>query len=163
MDCWLYVAQLNQRFHRKRAIAFVVTGCLLTVMAMASCNGASPIPTPTVAPTPGKTYTPDAPATCHVISGIILGGGDTSPADLLDAPREFSYSVQTDAGQSATITYTAYPPSPNPVVKKIKLTFHAGGILIGDYVKACGKFNDSLEMLVVAEDGDYIETFASKP
>jgi hypothetical protein len=61
------------------------------------------------------------------------------------------------------MTYTAYPPSPNPVEKKIKLTFHAGGILIGDYVKARGTYDTETKTLMVAEEEDYIETFASKP
>jgi hypothetical protein len=98
-----------------------------------------------------------------LITGTILEGGDTSPPDLLDAPRIFSYTVQTDEGLSITLTYTAYPPSPNQEKKKIKLSFHAGGILIGDYVRAQGTYDPETKTLVVAEEGDYIETFATKP
>jgi len=93
-----------------------------------------------------------------------MSGGDTTPADLLDAPRKYSYLVQTDDGLSETVTYTAYPPSPNPDLgKKIRLSFHAGGILIGDYVQARGSYDQDTKTLLVAEEGDYIETLAHKP
>lgn len=138
-----------------------------TGVPVASLVTASPTALPahpaTVVPAALETGTPGSPIQGYMISGSILSGGDTSPTGLLDAPRKFLYSVQTDDGQSVSLTYTAYPPSPNPAGKKIKLNFHAGSILIGDYVRAHGSYDENTRTLVVAEEGDYIETFASKP
>lgn len=138
---------------------------LLMAVGVTGCTGSSSEP-PTASPpptNPGTGNEATAPVKGYEISGTITEGGDTTPPDLQDAPRKFVYTVKTDDGQSVTLTYTAFPPSPNPSAKKIRLTFHAGQILIGDYVKARGTFDPQTKTLVVAEEGDYIETFAGRP
>jgi hypothetical protein len=138
---------------------------LLMAVSVAGCGGSSSEPStpnsPSTNPAAGDEAT--APIKGYEISGTIKDGGDTTPPDLQDAPRKFVYTVKTDDEQTVTLTYTAYPPSPNPAAKKIRLTFHAGEILIGDYVKARGTFDPQTKTLVVAEEGDSIETFASRP
>jgi hypothetical protein len=154
---------------RRVTSALMTAIFLLLATTLAGCSGLpSAVPAtgaPTVSltvATPLVTDAPVSPVKGYEVSGTIIDGGDTTPPDLLDAPRKFSYSIQTD-GQIVTITYTAFPPSPNPNDKKIKLNFHAGVILIGDYARARGKYDDQTKTLVVAEEGDFIETFASKP
>ena len=144
---------------------FTIVAFFLMAVGVAGCAGSSSEP-PTAGSPPTNPAAGDetaAPIKGYETSGTITDGGDMTPPDLLDAPRKFSYRVQTDDGQSVTMTYTAYPPSPNQGQKKIRLTFHAGEILIGDYVKARGTFDPKSKTLVVAEEGDYIETFASRP
>lgn len=94
------------------------------------------------------------------ISGYVVSGGDTTPQGLLDAPRKFVYKVKTDNGSNLDVTYTAYPPSPvgDQERKKIRLSFHADSVLIGDYLQARGSFVKSTNVLTVANEGDYIET-----
>ena len=95
-----------------------------------------------------------------IISGYIVSGGDTTPQGLFDAPRKFVYKVKTDNSSILDVTYTAYPPSPagDQERKKIRLSFHAGSVLIGDYLQARGSFVKSTNVLTVADEGDYIET-----
>lgn len=95
-----------------------------------------------------------------IVSGYVVSGGDTTPQGLFDAPRKFVYKVKTDNGSSIDVTYTAYPPSPvgDQERKKIRLSFHAGSVLIGDYLQARGSFVKSSSVLTVADEGDYIET-----
>ncbi len=154
----------NLHWRSRKISLFTMVAFLLMAVNVTGCTGSSTAST-TGSPTASLLATDEAvsPIKGYEISGIIMDGGDTTPPDLLDAPRKFSYTVQTDDGQSVIMKYTAYPPSPNPLEKKIKLTFHAGEILIGDYVKARGTFDVETKTLVVAEEGDYIETFASKP
>lgn len=125
-------------------------------------SGTVQVPLSTAAPvvTLSQTDSPSTPIQGYTVSGTILAGGDTTPDGLQDAPRVFSYSVQTDDGRTITLTYTAFPPSPAGDRKKITLNFHAGEILIGDYVRARGSFDERTRTLVVAEAGDSIETFA---
>jgi len=94
------------------------------------------------------------------ISGYVVSGGDTTPQGLFDAPRKFVYKIKTDTGSIIDVTYTAYPPSPvgDQERKKIRLSFHAGSVLIGDYLQARGSFAKSANVLTVADEGDYIET-----
>ncbi len=94
------------------------------------------------------------------ISGYVVSGGDTTPQGLFDAPRKFIYKVKTDNGSNIDVTYTAYPPSPvgGQEMKKIRLSFHAGSVLIGDYLQARGSFVKSTNVLTVADEDDYIET-----
>lgn len=94
------------------------------------------------------------------ISGYVVSGGDTTPQGLFDAPRKFVYKVKTANGSNLDVTYTAYPPSPvgDQERKKIRLSFHAGSVLIGDYLQARGSFVKSTNVLTVADEGDYIET-----
>ena len=101
----------------------------------------------------------------NTVSGYVIGGGDTSPDGLLDDPRVFEFEIRRDNGSIVKITYTAYPPSPigDKQREKIRLDFHAGTILVGDYLKAHGSYDENTNVLVVAKEGDYIETFPIKP
>lgn len=156
-DCsWLQFPPLNVPQLLKRISLFITAAFLLTVTIVAGCSG-SP------SASPPSTAQAVSPIQGYEISGTVQDGGDTTPPDLLDAPRKFVYTVRTEDGLIVTMTYTAYPPSPNQVDKKIKLTFHAGAILIGDYVKARGIYDAQTRTLMITEEGDYIETFASKP
>ncbi|HWR66328.1 MAG TPA: hypothetical protein VN364_09435 [Bellilinea sp.] len=127
------------------------------------------VPTP-AAPTPAAPESATkAPPTglengIQQIGGIVLGGGDTTPAGLMDAPRTFAYQIKADSGEEITVTYTAYPPSPAGDAKpEVKLSFHAGEILVGDYLVARGTFDKSSQTLTVGDQGDFIETYAEKP
>jgi hypothetical protein len=166
---WLPFTHLDTASHCRKA-CMLIAACLLMAVSIMSCRGSQPAlstpGSPTASPaaaTPLVTDAPVSPVKGYEVSGTIINGGDTTPPDLLDAPRIFSYSLQTDDGQIVTITYTAFPPSPNLDNKKINLSFHAGVILIGDYVKARGSYDAQTKTLVVAEEGDFIETFAAKP
>ncbi|OJX43800.1 MAG: hypothetical protein BGO78_02205 [Chloroflexi bacterium 44-23] len=122
---------------------------------------------------PANTTDPDnitkrAPQTLQngiqKVSGIVLSGGDTTPAGLLDAPRTFVYQVKLDGGEEINVTYTAYPPSPvSETQPKIRLAFYAGEINVGDYIIAHGNYDKSTQTLTVAAEGDYIETYSKKP
>ncbi len=46
---------------------------------------------------------------------------------------------------------------------EIHLDFHAGEVLVGDYMNACGNFDQATQTIVVVEGGHYIETYPSKP
>jgi hypothetical protein len=100
-----------------------------------------------------------------IISGYVVSGGDTTPEGLLDAPRKLVYAIKEDDGSLVSLTYTAYPPSPfgDKEREKIRLTFHGGTIRIGDYLKASGTYDGKSNILTVAEEGDYIETYSGKP
>lgn len=132
----------------------------------------SDTPRPTDTVTTRATDTPSVPGTATpeaeitvAVSGYVVGGGDTTPQGLTDAPRKFVYNIQTDDGSFVTVAYTAYPPSPvgDREAKKIRLNFHAGTILVGDYLKARGTYDGNTNTLMVAEEGDYIETYPEKP
>lgn len=98
------------------------------------------------------------------IGGVVLGGGDTTAPGLMDAPRTFAFQVKTDNGEEITVTYTAYPPSPaGDSQPAVELSFYAGEILVGDYLSARGTYDQSAKTLTVANQGDYIKTFAEKP
>jgi hypothetical protein len=167
---WFPLTYLEMGKQGRETSALMAATFLLLAMSLASCSGSSPTlsttgspPASPAAASPAATDALVAPVKGYELSGMIIAGGDTTPPDLLDAPRKFVYSVQTDDNQTVTLTYTAYPPLPDPVDQKIKLTFHAGEILIGDYVKARGAYDTQANTLVVAEDGDFIETFATRP
>lgn len=100
----------------------------------------------------------------QTVSGQVVGGGDTTPEGLLDAPRKFVYQVKQNNGTIVKVTYTAYPPSPvgDCVGKKIRLSFYSGTIRVGDYLKAYGSFDKTTQTLIVADEGDYIETSAGQ-
>ncbi len=99
------------------------------------------------------------------IAGYVIGGGDTTPEGLFDVPRKFVYKIKTDDNSFINVSYTAYPPSPVGDIqkKKIRLNFHAGTILIGDYLKARGSYDKNTNTVIVASEGDYIETYTKKP
>jgi hypothetical protein len=100
------------------------------------------------------------------IAGVILSGGDTTPeSGPLDTPRKYVYEVRTDGGSAVRLSYTAYPPSPvgDAARAKIVLDFYYGTIRQGDYVKARGSYDQSTNTVTVAQQGDYIKTYAQKP
>lgn len=98
------------------------------------------------------------------IGGVVLGGGDTTAKGLMDAPRNYVYQVKLDSGEEINVAYTAYPPSPaGDKQPKVKLTFYAGEIQVGDYLSARGAYDPASKTLTVAAEGDFIQTFEKKP
>jgi hypothetical protein len=101
-----------------------------------------------------------------MISGYVVDECvDLTPTGLVDAPRKFVCTVKTDVGSIVKVSYTAFPPSPagDEMRKKIRLNFHAGHILKGDYIQAAGELDPATNTLVVFDEGHYIDTFATKP
>jgi len=115
---------------------------------------------PTLVPTAFTLSDERIPVT---VSGWVVGGGDTSPEGLLDAPRVYLYQVEQQDGSIVNVSYRALPPGPGNLVPEIRLAFHAGTILIGDYLVARGVFDPASLTLQVTEKGDYIETSPEKP
>ncbi|MHB1413671.1 MAG: hypothetical protein ACYC1C_00310 [Chloroflexota bacterium] len=155
----------------------IALGVGLATALLVACS-AAPAPAPTSAPSPSSVATVAAPTPTlpaptpadqagqgTVVSGYVVGGGDTTPPDLHDAPRRFVYQVKTDSGETVNVTYTAYPPSPvgDRERGKITLNFAGGAVQVGQYLKARGTLDATTAMLLVAEQGDYIETTAAKP
>jgi hypothetical protein len=99
------------------------------------------------------------------IVGKVIGGGDTTPAGLMDAPRPFVYTIQKEDGSLIDITYTIYPPSPQGDINnaKISLSFYNDGIKIGDYLMAYGTYNLAENKIRVADEGDLVKTYQGKP
>ena len=132
------------------------------VLILAGCLAAcAPAGTPEAA-----TATPaaDSPQVrVREISGVVTGGGDTTPAGLKDAPRLFVYQLLTDEGEQVSVQYRALPPSPAGDKKGFVLSFHAGTVQVNDYMIARGSFDEAQKTLTVAVDGDYIKTYAQKP
>ncbi|HUW96258.1 MAG TPA: hypothetical protein VMW58_10770 [Anaerolineae bacterium] len=121
-----------------------------------------PIPTPEPS---SERVTPTVDAGTATTSGYVVTGGDITPEGLVDAPRTFAYEVEREDASLICVTYTAYPPSPfgGSERSKIRLDLHAGTILIGDYLEARGRYDESTNTLIVAEEGDYITTRPEKP
>lgn len=119
--------------------------------------------TPAIAPPTTATSAPQLPHA--TISGIVVQGGESTPAGIADTTRQFAYEVKADDGTRIWVTYIAYPPSPfgDRQRAKIRLNFHAGKILIGDYLIAHGTIDQSANIVSIAEQGDYIETYSDKP
>jgi len=96
------------------------------------------------------------------VSGVVIGGGDTTPEGLLDAPRIFIYQVRLESGEEINLTYTAYPPSPASENQPgPKLTFQSGTINIGDQITARGTYDPSTQTLIVALETDFINTYST--
>lgn len=96
------------------------------------------------------------------IAGVVIGGGDTTPEGLMDAPRTFIYQVRLESGEEINLTYTAYPPSPvNENQPGPKLTFQSGTIIIGDQITARGTYDPSTRTLTVALETDFINTYST--
>ena len=95
-----------------------------------------------------------------IITGRIIGGGDTTPEGVLDAPRRFVYQIETDDGSVLNLAYTAFPPSPfgDRQMRKITLVLKGGRISLGHYLKARGSYDSKTNTLTVAQEGDFIET-----
>jgi hypothetical protein len=96
------------------------------------------------------------------VSGLVVSGGDTTPQGLADTPRTFTYLIKRDDRTTVNLSYTSFPPSANDQAR-IRLDFHAGTITPNDYAKACGRYEQTENMIVVAQPGDYIETYAQPP
>jgi len=99
------------------------------------------------------------------VSGTVVSGGDTTPpGGPQDAPRVFLYRVQKADGTFINVSYTAYPPSPAGDANrgKITLDFYAGAVNIGDRMEAYGTIDKTTQTVVVADQGDYIRTYAPK-
>jgi len=152
------------------AIALLILASAITAGCLSSSE---PQPTqivPPRSPPPSEPPTPTIDTEpVNIVSGYVvgyvIGGGDTTPEGLLDAPRTFVYEVQRDDRSLVHVTYTAYPPSPfgDTQRNKIRLNFHAGTVLIGDYLEARGTYDKSTSTLTVAEEGDYIATYPERP
>jgi hypothetical protein len=97
------------------------------------------------------------------VSGYVLGGGDTTPPGLLDAPRTFIYEVQQEDGTIVMVSFISYPPSPVGDRQMITLNFYAGAVRPGDYLIARGTYEAAAKTLFVTDEGDYIETYPQKP
>lgn len=132
---------------------------LLTAIGLCTACNARPQAAPTITL---ANSLPDQ-VSKYAIQGIVIGGGDKSSSSLKGGPHIFIYEVRTDGGEIILVTYTAFPPSPVGKNRVIRLDFHAGEIKIGDYLKAFGSFNPTNLTLYVEDDGDFIETFLSKP
>ena len=161
-----------------------IEGILILLLLLVSCRSVTVTPiSVTVMPTKSVRASPErlvvltsvAPSQTQiptlkpeldsrkVVSGWVVAGGEVSSKGPTDAPRKFRYEVKTEDGVSVNVTYTAYPPSPAASKSKITLKFHQGEILIGDYLVAQGTYTQTTHTLVVAEEGDFIETFPQKP
>jgi hypothetical protein len=98
------------------------------------------------------------------VQGVVISGGDTSQPGLMDAPRVFIYQVRLDSGEEIAVSFTAYPPGPESNSRpEIRLDFHGGEIVAGDYLIARGTYDQETKTLTVAAEGDFIETFKEKP
>jgi hypothetical protein len=102
-------------------------------------------------------------ASCTLITGYVIAGGDTTPEGLSDAPRQFVYEVKGDDSNVITVVYHAFPPGPANEAEKIRLNFHAGEVITGDYMRACGQLDSNTHTLVIARSGHYIETYPKQP
>jgi hypothetical protein len=128
-------------------------------VASATSRPETPADTAVATQPPGSEQGPSQ----RCLSGYVVGGGDMTPEGLIDSPRTFVFKVRTDDRSELNVSYTAYPPSPARPERAFRLALHAGAILIGDYLKSCGRYEAANNTIVVAGQGDYIETFAQKP
>jgi hypothetical protein len=160
-------------------VVLLAEGCSGGPAVQPPVSATEPAPSPVALPT-NKSFPTDPPilpstpvivptqsfvgqVKGYEVSGTVLSGGDTTPKGLMDAPRKFAYQIKTEDGKLATVTYTAYPPSPVGDKQKITLKLHGGGVEVGDTMKARGTFDENTMTLVVAEEGDFIETTAATP
>ena len=99
------------------------------------------------------------------ISGQVIDCRDSTPPGLADVPRRLLFVVEREDGSVAEITYTAFPPSPfgDSQAAKIRLNLHEGKIMVGHHMNARDSFDAEANRLTVAGEGDFMETFASKP
>ncbi len=130
------------------------------LFSLAGCAAAQTSAPPRVE----KTALPSLADGVQEVSGVVLGGGDTSSQGLMDAPRKFVYQVKLDSGEEINLTYTTYPPSPaGDARSKPKIDFYNGAIQAGDYLIARGAYDSASKTLAVASEGDTIETYSTKP
>ncbi len=139
----------------KQKISRIWSVMAVIVLALAACS-------------PSAAGTKEAPqpleSGVQQVGGVVLGGGDTTPEGLMDAPRTFVYQVKLDGGEEINVSYTAMLPSPvSDAAPAIKLTFYAGEVKAGDYLTARGTYDKATQTLTVAAEGDFIETFEKKP
>ena len=154
-----YLGRLLRRTTPDRVRLGYLWLCLAAYIAISAFVTACS-PPEAATPTPGMD-----PGTATTISGYVVSGGDTTPEGLTDAPRKFVFKVERDDGSFVSVSYTAYPPRPAEVQagKNVRLDFHSGTIQIGDYLKARGTYDKDTNTLVVANEGNYIETYPKKP
>lgn len=137
---------------------------LIIVMGLFFCGGCSTVED--LSNTGKETISPptvELSSGILEIGGVVLGGGDQTPEGLLDAPRVFIYQVRLDSGEEIAVTYTAVPPSPGGRRSNFTLAFNDGMINPGNYLKARGTYDQSTKTLTIANEGDFIQTFAQKP
>lgn len=90
------------------------------------------------------------------VQGYVLKGGDKTHAELKDSPRHFNFSVVSQSGEFYNVNYRALPPSPARV--KLNLKFYAGSVKKYDYMKACGR-SDETQKIVVDKPEHSITTY----
>jgi hypothetical protein len=141
-------------------LALVIIGCTSTASNSPSPN--SPTPTsPAVSNTPTATNSSQAVE----VSGIVIEGGDTThPGGPLDTPRRFVYKIEKADHTFINIAYTAYPPSPvgDAARAKILLQFRGGSIQPSDILVARGTYDKDTNTVNVANQGDFIVTYATE-
>lgn len=102
------------------------------------------------------TVSADGPEpTCH--RGYVINGGDTTPPERQGGPRVFRYELQRLDHASVTVQYRALPPSPAGQ-RQFDLAFHAGTVQIGDFMEACGHYDEANRHLTVSRAGHRITT-----
>jgi hypothetical protein len=138
---------------------------LLTLTSCTPLSITQPDPTQKAEPTEQKAEPPEPvllSGGVQEIAGVVIGGGDTTPEGLMDAPRIILYQVRLESGEEINLTYTAYPPSPaNENQPGPKLTFQSGTINIGDQITARGTYDPSTQTLTVALETDFINTHST--
>lgn len=133
---------------------------IILIALLSACTPKPGVETKAVTPQPAAPLTNGL----QEVRGTVLGGGDTSPPGLMDAPRTFVYQVKLESGEEIQVQYTAYPPSPAAdALPKVRIDLYTGEIQTGDYLKARGTYDSTTRTLLVAADGDYIETHEKKP
>ena len=133
---------------------------IILLVLLSACTPKPGVETKAVTPQPAGPLTNGL----QEVRGTVLGGWDTSPPGLMDAPRTFVYQVKLESGEEIQVQYTAYPPSPAAdALPKVRIDLYTGEIQTGDYLKARGTYDSTTRTLLVAADGDYIETNEKKP
>jgi hypothetical protein len=145
----------------------IAAGCMVPTRAAPSNHSAGTpgvLSSPVVVPTakPASPAQPTSAILRRTIAGYVVGGGDTTPSGLYDVPRRFVYKVELEDRTFVDVMYTASPPSPSGD-QGYRLNFYSGKISIGDYLKAQGRYDRDTNTLIVAEKGDYVETYPQKP
>jgi hypothetical protein len=148
----------------KKIYGVIFCGILAVILIMTGCASGTSSITSTITTTATATTTTTTTATITVppvtktVSGIVIGGGDTTPSGLLDAPRRFVYRIQQDNEATINVGYTAYPPSPagDTANRKIFLSFCGGSIQTGDYLSAQGAYDGGTNTVTAMNEGDYI-------
>ncbi len=135
----------------------------LLLLMMAGCADAELDPAQ-ARPSQGVAGVSALAAGPQTVQGKILGGGDTTPPGLMDAPRTYIYQVELEDGQTISVAFTSYPPSPAFASgPPYRLTVHTAEIQPGNYLIAHGSYDPQTQTLSVAVEGDFFEVYAEKP